>query len=200
MEVILQLVLVKHTNWSINDKSMLVQTFVYVLLSNLFLFGQTIDVSIIKLYDYLRWCMKFNMAKCERYVPIKFWVAHARVKSIVLANKWLIYNYFMLLFFTKEWYFWGNITVFYLFNFNIIASFWTWHTDYFRLLWSFSFYLLLNKDRINLVSLYKHKIKCFFYINGGMFFKLSHIGLFMLQVPIYLMCNTSAFIVAVKYD
>jgi len=31
------------------DKSILVQTFVYVLLSNLFIFGQTIDVSLIKL-------------------------------------------------------------------------------------------------------------------------------------------------------
>ena len=32
-----------------NDKSILVQTFVYILLSNLFIFGQTIDVSLIKL-------------------------------------------------------------------------------------------------------------------------------------------------------
>ena len=31
------------------DKSILVQTFVYVLLTNLFIFGQTIDVSLIKL-------------------------------------------------------------------------------------------------------------------------------------------------------
>jgi len=31
------------------DKSILVQTFVYVLLSNLSIFGQTIDVSLIKL-------------------------------------------------------------------------------------------------------------------------------------------------------
>jgi len=31
------------------DKSILVQTYVYVLLSNLFFFGQTIDVSLIKL-------------------------------------------------------------------------------------------------------------------------------------------------------
>ena len=31
------------------DKSILVQTFVYVLLSNLCIFGQTIDVSLIKL-------------------------------------------------------------------------------------------------------------------------------------------------------
>ena len=31
------------------DKSILVQTFVYVLLSNLFIFGQTIDASLIKL-------------------------------------------------------------------------------------------------------------------------------------------------------
>jgi len=29
------------------DKAMLVQTFVYVLLSNLYIFGQTIDVSLI---------------------------------------------------------------------------------------------------------------------------------------------------------
>ena len=28
--------------------------FVYVLLSNFFIFGKTIDVSLIKLYDYLR--------------------------------------------------------------------------------------------------------------------------------------------------
>jgi len=32
-----------------NDKLILVQTFVYILLSNLFIFGQTIDVSLIKL-------------------------------------------------------------------------------------------------------------------------------------------------------
>ena len=32
-----------------NDKSILVETFVYVLLSNVFFFGQTIDVSRIKL-------------------------------------------------------------------------------------------------------------------------------------------------------
>jgi len=31
------------------DKSILVQTFVYVLFSNLFIFGQTIDASLIKL-------------------------------------------------------------------------------------------------------------------------------------------------------
>jgi len=31
------------------DKSILVQTFVYVLLSNLFIFGQTFDASLIKL-------------------------------------------------------------------------------------------------------------------------------------------------------
>jgi len=36
------------------DKLILVQTFVYILLSNLFIFGKTIDVSLIKLYDYLR--------------------------------------------------------------------------------------------------------------------------------------------------
>ena len=35
------------------------------------------------------------MAKYERYVPIKFCVLLARVKSIVLANKWLINNYFL---------------------------------------------------------------------------------------------------------
>jgi len=31
------------------DKSILVQAFVYVLLFNLFIFGQTIDVSLVKL-------------------------------------------------------------------------------------------------------------------------------------------------------
>jgi len=31
------------------DESILVQTFVYVLLCNLFIFGQTIDVSLLKL-------------------------------------------------------------------------------------------------------------------------------------------------------
>jgi len=31
------------------DKSILIQTFVYVLLSNLFIFGQTINASLIKL-------------------------------------------------------------------------------------------------------------------------------------------------------
>jgi len=34
--------------------------------------------------------MEFNTAKCERYVAMKFCVLHARVKSIVLANLWLI--------------------------------------------------------------------------------------------------------------
>jgi len=42
--------------------------------------------------------MEFYMAKCERYVPIKFWILLARVKSIVLANLWLINNYFYVLF------------------------------------------------------------------------------------------------------
>ena len=50
------------------------------------MFGQTIDDSLINLLDYLRWCMEFDMAKGERYIPIKFWVLLARVKSIVLAN------------------------------------------------------------------------------------------------------------------
>jgi len=34
--------------------------------------------------------MEFNTAKCERYVPIKVLVLLGRVKSIVLANYWLI--------------------------------------------------------------------------------------------------------------
>jgi len=49
-------------------------------------------------------------------------------------------NLLLILFFiTKDLYFWGNITMFYLFYFNIIASFWTWQIGYFGLLWSFSF-------------------------------------------------------------
>jgi len=36
------------------DKSILVQSFVYVLLSNLFIFGKTIDDSFIKLSYYFR--------------------------------------------------------------------------------------------------------------------------------------------------
>ena len=86
------------------DKSVGFQTFVYVLLSNFLLFGQTIDVALLKLYDYLRWCMEFYMAKCEMYVPIKFWVLLVHVISIFLANKWIINNYF-LCFITIEGYF-----------------------------------------------------------------------------------------------
>jgi len=65
-------------------KSILVQTFVYVLLSNPF-FKQTIDVSLINLSDYLRYGMEFYMLKCERYAPVRFWVLLARVKSIVFG-------------------------------------------------------------------------------------------------------------------
>jgi len=32
------------------------------------------------------------MAKCERCVPIRFWVLLARVKAIALSNLWLINN------------------------------------------------------------------------------------------------------------
>ena len=48
-------------------RSNLVQTFVNVLRINIFFFGQTIDVALIKLYDYLRWCMEINMATWKRY-------------------------------------------------------------------------------------------------------------------------------------
>jgi len=30
----------------------------------------------------------------------------------------------------KNWYFWGNLTVFCLFHFNIISSFWKWQMDF----------------------------------------------------------------------
>jgi len=53
-EIILEFYKSNTNSLSKKDKSILVQTFVYVLLSNLFIFGKTIDVSLIKLYDYLR--------------------------------------------------------------------------------------------------------------------------------------------------
>jgi len=37
------------------------------------------------------------MGKCERYIPIKFRVLLPHVKSIVLANYWLINNEFYVL-------------------------------------------------------------------------------------------------------
>ena len=40
----------------------------------------------------------------------------------------------MLCFITNEWYFWSNITIIYLFCFNMIASFWTWQMTIFGLL------------------------------------------------------------------
>ena len=40
----------------------------FVISANPYNFRQTIDVSLMKLYYYLRWCMEFNMAKCQRYV------------------------------------------------------------------------------------------------------------------------------------
>jgi len=49
MEVILEFYKSNINSLSKKDKSILVQTFVYVLLSNLLIFGQTIDVSLIKL-------------------------------------------------------------------------------------------------------------------------------------------------------
>ena len=49
MKVILEFDKSNTNSLSKKDKSILVQTFVYVLLSNLFIFGQTIDVSLIKL-------------------------------------------------------------------------------------------------------------------------------------------------------
>ena len=53
-EIILEFYKSNTNSLSKKDKSIMVQTFVYVLLSNLFIFGKTIDVSLIKLYDYLR--------------------------------------------------------------------------------------------------------------------------------------------------
>ena len=43
-----------HTCVTIKDKSVLVQKFVYVLLSDLFFFWKTIDILLTKLYDDLR--------------------------------------------------------------------------------------------------------------------------------------------------
>jgi len=48
-KVILEFYKSKINSLSKKDKSILVQNFVYVLLANLFMFGQTIDVSLIKL-------------------------------------------------------------------------------------------------------------------------------------------------------
>ena len=48
MKVILEFYKSNIDSLSKKDKSILVQTFVYVLLSNLFIFEQTIDVSLIK--------------------------------------------------------------------------------------------------------------------------------------------------------
>jgi len=48
-EVILEFYKSNINSLSKIDKSILVQVFVYVLLSNLFIFGQTIDVLLIKL-------------------------------------------------------------------------------------------------------------------------------------------------------
>ena len=42
----------------------------------------------------------------------------------------------------------GNKTIFYLFHFKIIASFLTWHIDYFGLLWAMSFVSPLIKAYI----------------------------------------------------
>ena len=49
MKVILEFYKSNINSLSKKDKSILDQTFVYVLLSNPFIFGQTIDVSLIKL-------------------------------------------------------------------------------------------------------------------------------------------------------
>jgi len=48
-KVILEFYKSNINNLSKKDKPILVQTFVYVLLSNLLIFGQTIDVSLTKL-------------------------------------------------------------------------------------------------------------------------------------------------------
>ena len=37
----------------------------------------------------------------------------------------------MLCFINTIWYFWGNLTLFCLFHFNIISSFWKWQMDFF---------------------------------------------------------------------
>jgi len=48
-EVIIKFYKSNNNSLSKKEKSILGQTFVYVLLSNLFISGQTIDVSLIKL-------------------------------------------------------------------------------------------------------------------------------------------------------
>jgi len=73
MEVILEFYKSNINSLSKKDKSILVQTFVYVLLSNLLIFGKTIDVSLIKLLRLPPLVHGVLYAlKCERYAPIRF--------------------------------------------------------------------------------------------------------------------------------
>jgi len=42
-----------------------------------------------------------------------------------------VVNYQLIIcFFNTNWYFWGNLTVFCLFHFNIISCFWKWQMDF----------------------------------------------------------------------
>jgi len=43
-------------------------------------------------------------------------------------------NNMVLCYITKEWYFCGYLTIFYLIYYIMIASFWTWKLDYCGLL------------------------------------------------------------------
>jgi len=52
------------------------------------------DVLLMQLKVVIRYCMKLNTAKCERYVLFIFREVLGRVKSIVIANQWLINKYF----------------------------------------------------------------------------------------------------------
>jgi len=68
----------------------------------------------------------------------------------------------LLCFITKEWYFWGNITIFYLFIFNIMmASFWTWQMTIFGCFWLFRLASPpYSFDRLGECSGYALEISC----------------------------------------
>jgi len=73
----------------------------------------------------------------------------------------------ILCFINTNWYFWGNLTVFCLFHFNIISSFWKWQMDFLGAALGISTCITTLKTYI-VFYLLKYTFANQFYISAGL--------------------------------
>ena len=138
------------------------------------------------------------MSKCERYALIRFWVLLAHVKSIVLANSWLINNKFYVLliknitfevtsqyfayfisiaslvFENDKWTFWGcfgHFNMYHLLKWTIL------HLQLLKLVKSYSIEKMVLTFKLPQTSQTFYRLVIFYFAISSQFQRISNLTL-----------------------